>query len=99
MFDVWRHQEWAVEEHLLALSLGDLVQVPVLVGVAGVPLKTGALSQVVGKAGHLHVYAEYIRVSSAGRCSTQRPQSRHLDFFALRPPPLQIGRASCRERV
>src|SRR6266511_682239 len=53
VFDVWRHQEWAVEEHLLALSLGDLVQVPVLVGVAGVPLKTGALSQVIGKAGHV----------------------------------------------
>src|SRR5204863_133546 len=52
VFDVWRHQEWAVEEHLLALSLGDLVQVPVLVGIAGVPLKTGALSQVIGKAGH-----------------------------------------------
>jgi len=65
VFAVWRHQEWAVEEHLLALSLGDLVQVPVLAGVAGVPLKPGALSQVIGKAGHVYVYAEYIRMSSA----------------------------------
>jgi hypothetical protein len=53
VFDVWRHEEWTVEEHLLALSLGDLVQVPVLFGVAGVPLKTRALSQVIGKAGHV----------------------------------------------
>jgi len=64
VFDVWRHQEWAVEENLLALSLGDLVQLPVLVGVTSVPLKTGALSQIFGKAGHIYVYAEYIRVSS-----------------------------------
>jgi len=53
VFDVWRHEEWAVEEYLLALSLGDLVQVPILVGIAGVPLKTGALRQVIGKAGHM----------------------------------------------
>jgi hypothetical protein len=53
VFDVWRNQEWAVEEHLLALSLGDLVQLPILVSVADVPLETGALSQVIGKAGHV----------------------------------------------
>jgi len=53
VFDVWRHQEGAVEEHLLALSLGDLVQVPILVSVAEVPLKAGALNQVIGKAGHV----------------------------------------------
>ena len=53
VFDVWRHEEWAVEEHRLAVSLGDLVRVPIFVGVAGVPLKTGALSQVIGKAGHV----------------------------------------------
>jgi len=53
VFNVWRHEQWAVEEYLLALSLGDLVQVPVLVGVADVPLKTGALNQVIGKAGHV----------------------------------------------
>jgi hypothetical protein len=55
-FDVWRNEEWAVEEQLLALSLGDLVQVPILVSVAGVPLKTSALSQVIGKAGHIAMY-------------------------------------------
>jgi hypothetical protein len=53
VFDVWRHEEWAVEEYLLTLSLGDLVQVPILVSVADVPLKTGALSQVIAKAGHV----------------------------------------------
>jgi len=53
VFDVWRHEEWAVEEYLLALSLGDLVQVPILVRVAAVPLKTGALNQVIGKTGHV----------------------------------------------
>src|SRR6058998_1577289 len=65
VFDVWRHQEWAVEEHLLALSLGNLVQVPVLVGVASVPLKTGALSQVIGKAGHKSMYMLNIYVCQA----------------------------------
>jgi hypothetical protein len=52
MFDVWRHQERAVEEDLFTLSLRHLVQFPILLGVAGVPLKTGALSQVVGEAAH-----------------------------------------------
>jgi len=53
VFNVWRHEEWAVEEQLLALSLGHLVQVPILASVADVPLKTGALSEVIGKAGHV----------------------------------------------
>jgi hypothetical protein len=53
VFDVCRNEEWAVEEHLLALSLGDLVQVHILVSGADVPLKTRALNQVIGKAGHV----------------------------------------------
>jgi len=53
VFDVWRDEEWAVEKHLLALSLGDLGQVPILGSVADVPLKTGPPSQVIGKAGHV----------------------------------------------
>lgn len=52
MFDVRGDQERAVEENLFALSLRHLVELPILLGVAGVPLKTGALSQVVREAGH-----------------------------------------------
>jgi hypothetical protein len=56
MFDVRRDKKRAVEEDLLALSLRHLVEFPILLGGAGVPLKTGALSQVIGEAGHSHMY-------------------------------------------
>jgi len=53
MVDVRRHQKGAVEEDLLALTLRHLVELPILLRVPGVPLKAGARSQVIGKAGHI----------------------------------------------
>jgi hypothetical protein len=51
--EVGRHKERAVEENLFAFTLRHLVEFPILLGVAGVPLETGALSKVIGKAGHV----------------------------------------------
>jgi len=53
MFEIGRHHKRAVEENLLALTLRHVVEFPVLIRVAGIPLKTGALSKVIGEAGHL----------------------------------------------
>jgi hypothetical protein len=53
MLNVRRHQERALEKDLLALPLRYVVQLPILLGGAGVPLKPSALSQVIREARHV----------------------------------------------
>jgi hypothetical protein len=86
MFDVRRDKKRAVEEDLLALSLRHLVELPILLGVAGVPLKTGALSQVIGEAGHSQMYMLDIYA-----CQAREGRGRSAPlclYFAVRWTPI-----------
>jgi len=49
---VRRDDNGSVEEHLLALSLTHPMRTPVLLGVPGVPLETGAVREDFGEFEH-----------------------------------------------
>jgi hypothetical protein len=49
---VRRDDDWSVEERLLALSLTHPMRTPVLLGVPGIPLETGAVREDFGEFWH-----------------------------------------------
>src|SRR6266852_2772288 len=78
MLLIWRHTNGPVEKDLLALRLRHLMQFPVLLRVARVPLEPGTFDQVVGKGGHTESICPVYTKGNACSCASafgNRPEA------------------------